>query len=127
MKRIEEMTMSELEKIASATQVDVPPDLESSVTELTDGLEAVRQLTGKEKALHWAGIAASAVILAGAGLGLNFLSGPEDTFDDPMLAYAEAQKAMQMIADALDSGADRTKEAIASFERPKDILDNIMQ
>ena len=123
------MTVSELEKIASATQIDVPTDLESSIEELTDSLEAVRQLTGKEKKrpVLWAGIAASAVIFAGIVAGHSLLSGPKDTFDDPTLAYAEAQKAMQMIADALDSGADKTNEAIASFERPKDILENIMK
>lgn len=123
------MTVSELEKIASATQIDVPTDLESSIEELTDSLEAVRQLTGKEKKrpVLWAGIAASAVIFAGIGAGHSLLSGPKDTFDDPTLAYAEAQKAMQMIADALDSGADKANEAIASFERPKDILENIMK
>ncbi len=129
MKDIEEMTLSELDRIASAEQVNIPPDLESSIEELTDGLEAVRQLAGieKKRPLLWAGIAASAVILAGTVWGLTVNSGPKDTFDDPMLAYAEAQKAMQMISDALDSGAEKTSEAMASFERPKDILDKIMK
>ncbi len=129
MKDIEEMTLSELDRIASAEQVNIPPDLESSIEELTDGLEAVRQLAGieKKRPLVWAGIAASAVILAGTVWGLTVNSGPKDTFDDPMLAYAEAQKAMQMISDALDSGAEKTSEAMASFERPKDILDKIMK
>lgn len=39
----------------------------------------------------------------------------------------KAQKAMQMIVDALDSGAEKANEAMASFERPKDILENIMR
>lgn len=129
MKDIEEMTISELERIASDGQVAIPPDLESSIEELADGLEAVRKLNvkDKKKTLLWTGIAASAAILAGATLGLKTLAEPEDTFDDPAVAYAEAQKAMQMIADALDSGAEKANEAMASFERPKDILENIMR
>lgn len=129
MKDIEEMTLSELDRIASAEQVNIPADLESSIEELTDGLEAVRQLAGieKKRPLLWAGIAASAVILAGTGWGLTVNSGPKDTFDDPMQAYAEAQKAIQTISAALDSGAEKTSEAMASFERPKDILDKIMK
>ena len=129
MKDINKMTISELEKIASDERTDIPSYLESSIEELADGLEAVRRLTGKEerKPLLWAGVAASAAILASAALGLQGISGPEDTFDDPELAYAEARKAMQMIADALDTGADRTNEAMAAFERQKDILEKMMK
>ena len=129
MKDINKMTISELEKIASDERTDIPSYLESSIEELADGLEAVRRLTGKEerKPLLWAGVAASAAILACAALGLQGFSGPEDTFDDPKLAYAEARKAMQMIADALDTGADRTNEAMAAFERQKDILEKMMK
>lgn len=129
MKDINKMTISELEKIASDERTDIPSYLESSIEELADGLEAVRRLTGKEerKPLLLAGVAASAAILACAALGLQGFSGPEDTFDDPELAYAEARKAMQMIADALDTGADRTNEAMAAFERQKDILEKMMK
>lgn len=129
MKDINKMTISELEKIASDERTDIPSYLESSIEELADGLEAVRRLTGKEerKPLLWASVAASAAILACAVLGLQGFSGPEDTFDDPELAYAEARKAMQMIADALDTGADRTNEAMAAFERQKDILEKMMK
>ena len=130
MKDIEKITIRELEVIASGDDTEVPPALESSIEKLADSLEAVRKLKRSylEMQFKWTGAAASLAIIAGAGIAA-VLSGsePKDTFDDPKLAYAEAEKALMMISEAISSGASRTDEAIASFERQEELLNMIIR
>lgn len=64
------------------------------------------------RAARWyAGIAASLLIAAGAGLYSLHDSHPRDTFDNPELAYAETQRALQLFADALQKGQDGIEKA----------------
>lgn len=130
MKDMEKITVRELEAIASDDGVEVPPTLESSIEELADSLEAVRKLkrSYQKVQLKWTGAAASSAIIAGVGIAaaLNG-SEPKDTFDDPYLAYAETEKALMMISEAMRSGVSRTDEAIASFERQEELLEGILR
>lgn len=130
MKDIENITVRELETIASGDGVEVPPSLESSIEELADSLEAIRKLkrSYREVQLKWTVAAASSAIVAGAGIAAALSGpGPKDTFDDPYLAYAEAEKALMMISEAMRSGASITDEAIASFERQEDLLEDLLR
>ena len=103
--------------------------LESSLTELVDSLEAVRRLNEPERrpAGRWIGIAAVAALLI--GLAFSFTGSPrlKDTYDDPLMAYAEAEKALTLISDVMSGGARKTTEAVEAFEVPKEIIDNIIR
>ena len=103
--------------------------LENSLTELVDSLEAIRRLNEAERrpAGRGIGIAAAAVILI--GLAFSFTGSPrlKDTYDDPLLAYAEAEKALALISDAMSGGARKTAEAVEAFEAPREIIDNIIR
>lgn len=103
--------------------------LESSLTELVDSLEAVRRLNEPERrpAGGWIGIAAAAALLIGLTLSLTGNPRLKDTYDDPLLAYAEAEKALALISDAMSGGARKTEEAVEAFEAPKEIIDNIIR
>ena len=105
--------------------------LESSLTELVDSLEAVRRLNEPERrpADGWIGIgiAAAAALLIGLALSLTGNPRLKDTYDDPLLAYAEAEKALALISDAMSGGARKTAEAVEAFEAPKEIIDNIIR
>ncbi len=104
----------------------VPEDLKSSLIELTDSLEAIRRLEedGSGKSFILTGAAAAAALLIGFSIH-TATSGPEDTFDDPHFAYAEAQKAVMLISKAMSSGADEGDRAIKAFERQKEMLEKL--
>ena len=76
---------------------------------------------------RWIGIAATAALLI--GLAFSFTGSPrlKDTYDDPLLAYAEAEKALALISDAMSGGVRKTAEAVEAFETPKEIIDNIIR
>lgn len=128
-KYIKDISLSEMEKIASETPGEVPPDLESSLEELTDSLEALRRLSREERHLsvRWVSIAAGLLLLAGLAFSLNNGQRLQDTFDDPFLAYAEAEKALMLISDAMSTGAEKSNEAFEAFEAPKEIIDKIIR
>lgn len=107
----------------------IPEDLESSLIELTDSLEAIRRLreTGSGKAAIRTGAAAAAAIaaiLAGTSIHMA-LSRPDDTFDDPHIAYAEVRKAVMLISEAMSSGAEESDKVIRAFERQKEMSDKL--
>lgn len=101
--------------------------LESSLTELVDSLEAVRRLNEPERrpAGRWIGIAAAAALLIGLAFGITGSPRLKDTYDDPLLAYAEAEKALALISDVMSGGVRKTAEAVDAFETPKEIIENI--
>lgn len=130
MKEIEKITVKELEAIASGEEIEVPSGLESSIVELADSLEAVRKIERENRKipLKRIGAAASVAILIAAGITAVYSrEGLKDTFDDPVLAYAEAEKALMMISEAMKAGAMKTDEAIATFERQEELLENIIR
>lgn len=128
-KYIKEISLSEMEKIASETPGEVPTDLESSLEELTDSLEALRRLSREERHLsvRWVSIAAGLLLLAGLAFSLSNRPRLKDTFGDPFLAYAEAEKALMLISDAMSTGAEKSNEAFEAFEAPKEIIDKIIR
>lgn len=103
--------------------------LESSLTELVDSLEAVRRLNESERrpAGRLIGIAAAATLLIGLAFSFTGSQRLKDTYDDPLLAYAEAEKALTLISDVMSGGARKTTEAVEAFEAPKEIIDDIIR
>lgn len=130
MKKIEKITVKELEAIASGDDIEVPPGLESSIVELADSLEAVRKLeqVNRKIPLRRVGAAATVAILIATGITAVYnREDLKDTFDDPVLAYAEAEKALMIISEVMKAGALKTDEAIATFERQEELLENIIR
>lgn len=128
-KYIKDISLSEMEKIASDAHNRMPQDMESYIEELADSLEALRRLSREERhiSVRWVSIAAGVVLIAGLAFSLN--NGPrlQDTFDDPFLAYAEAEKALMLISDAMSTGAEKSNEAFEAFEAQKEIIDKIIR
>lgn len=72
----------------------------------------------------YTGIAAALLIAAGTGLyALKTADRPRDTFDNPQLAYAEAQQALQLFATALNKGQDQLSKAESRTLRIREQLD----
>lgn len=63
-------------------------------------------------------IAAAAALLIGAGVaGALGAREPRDTFKDPYMAYAAAEKALERIGETLQEGADKIAESKASLDK----------
>ena len=69
----------------------------------------------------------SALAVAAAAATLLILPqrGPKDTFDDPLLAYAEVEKTFQTISEKMSAGVDIAREASASVDFPQTVIDRI--
>ena len=102
---IEKLSIEDLERISADESIPIPDGLESRVFPHRSGLQGWKPF-----------IAASLAILAGIGLTWYDRSRPlEDTFDDPALAYAA-------IEDALERMSQNVDVCIKSVEKGRDII-----
>ena len=114
---IEKLSLDELERISLDESIPVPFGLEERI-----GIPAMQ---GRRRMLlRLAGIAASLVLIG--GLALTLRPKPlQDTFDDPLLAYAEVQKTFRQISDKMNVGLELASEARTTAEKPAEILKKI--
>ena len=98
----------------------LPQGLEERLARHIDRLaaEAPRRLNAKTphrpRLWQWtAGIAASLLLASAIGLHLYTQHGaaPQDTFDDPQLAYAEARRALHLFDATFGKGEQQMEEA----------------
>lgn len=93
----------------------------------TDDTQQPRLTLHKPKAriVRWyAGIAAALLIAAGAGLYVQQANDqPRDTFDNPQLAYAEAERALQLFAATLNKGQSHVAKAESRTQRIREQLE----
>lgn len=118
MKEIKDMSIKELEAIAGDKSIAVPESLSADISATLNALELVGNGAGRHPRilLTACSIAASIALLVFAGMGVAGSSPrPKDTFDDPYMAYAQLEKAfdlistkMQDIGEASLSGSDRS-------------------
>lgn len=127
LKDIERMSFEELEKVSLDEGVKAPEGLgerlEGGMAGLAAAGEGGKSGTRLRTAIYsFAGAAAAlmlALILTG-GPGT-----PRDSFDDPMLAYAEVQKSLSLISEKLNKGMDVVQDAAPAMDRPKEIIDKL--
>ena len=119
LEEIENLSLEELERKALEAPVTVPDGLERRLRQTL----AARELAESARP-HPALRLAPFAVAAGAAAALVLLPqhGPKDSFDDPLLAYAEVEKAFQTISDKMSAGVDLAREAGSAAELPKTIL-----
>ena len=116
-KDIEKMTLEELEAVSMDEGIVVPEGFRESMEACLKSREAGR------KSLRVIGIAAAASLLVGVGFGLAGINEePKDTFDDPYLAYAQIEKALDMMSEGMKKGFDMADESEAIIIRTTEIL-----
>ncbi len=139
-KDIEKMSLEELLEAASDETVQVPEGF-------ADGLEAMRKINAltededsssihaasSESAPAKAGpfrrrmvrfISAVAAIALIAGIGFSLVENePEDTFDDPRLAYAELEKAFATISDGISRGIAMAEDSGQIIEKTSKVFE----
>lgn len=125
MKRIEEvrnLNIGDLERIADDSSVEIPEGLDDRVLSAIIASSADSTATrGRNIWKILPGVAAAGIA---ACLAIMFAMSdqPEDTFDDPRLAYAELEKAMSLISSKMERGMEIAAEAAPAIEMTDRII-----
>lgn len=115
-KDIKRMTLEELEAVSLDEGIKVPEGLSEKVRSTIESRERKRKVFSIASAA-----AAVVVIVAGLSLSESYRE-PEDTFDDPYLAYAEVEKALAMVTEGMRKGINMVEESESVIERTTEIL-----
>ena len=119
LEEIENLSLEELERNAQEAPVTVPDGLEQRLRQTLAARE-IAEAARPRPARRFIPVAVAAA--AAAAIVLLPQRGPKDSFDDPLLAYAEVEKAFQTISDKMSAGVDLAREAGSAAELPKTIL-----
>jgi len=117
MKSIDEITRlsaEDLERISLDEGIPLPEELSGKVQ------EAVRAADRQAQRRRWilpSGIAAAVAVLIAVGLTLTRNPEPQDTFDDPYLAYAEVERVFSKISGAVAYGAEKVNESEQTLDK----------
>ncbi|MBR5499700.1 MAG: hypothetical protein IKV75_06025 [Bacteroidales bacterium] len=102
-KDIENISLEGLRDISMDESISVPKSLSKKVSQ--DISNEIR----RRWSIKIAG--AAAIVILAVGLSrIKTENEPVDTFDDPYLAYAELEKAFEMVSEGMQKGIGRTVE-----------------
>jgi hypothetical protein len=119
MKTLDEITRlsaEDLERISLDTGIPVPEELSAKVQE---AVARADEAAARARRFRWAlpasGIAAALAVLV--TIGLTREPEPQDTFDDPYLAYAEVEKVFSRISGTVAYGASKITETEETLDK----------
>lgn len=124
---IEKLSFEELEKIAGNESVKASDRLDGKVMEAVMAAsfaeERRKEISSRYRKFAFSG--AFAAIAAGLALVFFLPSGPKDTFEDPMEAYAQVEQTLAYISSKMDKGMKIAAEAEPALEMTNEIFENI--
>ena len=107
-KDIENMSLEQLEAVSMDESIAVPEGFTSRLENSLDGRK------DKVRVVRFVAAAASVAILAGIGFGIaKWQDEPKDTYNDPYLAYAELERAFEMISTSMNQSLDMANSVIS--------------
>lgn len=118
-KEIENMSLEQLEAVSMDEGIVVPEGFESQLREDFGTLERLTSDDAeyglKVRTVRIIFVAAASVaVIAGIGLGIaGWQDEPKDTYNDPYLAYAELEKAFEMISTGINKSMDMANSVIS--------------
>ena len=123
LEEIEKLDFSQLEAYAEDRSIEAPADLMDRI-KAAGMARALKTGSGKRRASRaWRPVLASALaVAAGLAIVLSIPRQPEDTFDDPRLAYAEVERTLEMISNKMDKGLEIAGEAGPIIEKTNEAL-----
>lgn len=123
LEEIEKLDFSQLEAYAADRSVEAPTDLMDKIK--AAGLAQAMNSGNRKKIIPSAwrpALAGALAAAAGLAIVLSIPRQPEDTFDDPRLAYAELERTFDLISSKVDKGLELAGEAGPIIEKTNDIL-----
>ena len=125
LEEIERLSLEELEQEATRAAAPVPDGLQERLRQTL----AARELAdaARPRPTRWIPYASLAVAAAAAAIIALPQRGPKDTFDDPLLAYAEVEKAFQTISDKMSVGMEIVRDAEETAGMPYNTLNKIQK
>jgi hypothetical protein len=125
LEEIENLSIEELEQKAAEHAAPVPDGLERRLRQAL----AAREIAdaARPRPVHWIPYASLAAAAAAAALIILPQRGPKDTFDDPLLAYAEVEKTFRIISDKMSVGLDIVRDAETTADMPTNTLNKIQK
>ena len=111
---LENITTQELEAISLDEKIVVPHDLDYKIQS--------RILSKKKKTYSMISVAAAIAVIVTC-LSMSLLNTePEDTFDDPYLAYAELEKAFAKMSKGMKKGMDMVETSESVIKKSTEIF-----
>lgn len=123
LEEIEKLDFSQLEAYAEDRSIEAPADLMDRIK--AAGLaQAMKPDNRKKRVLSaWRpALAGALAVAAGLAIVLSIPRQPEDTFDDPRLAYAELERTFNLISSKVDKGLEIAGEAGPIIEKTNEAL-----
>ena len=103
LKDIENISLEDLRDVSMDENIPVPESLSKRLS------QDIRNEIRSRWSIKIAGAAAVVILAVGLSL-IRTEKEPVDTFDDPYLAYAELEKAFEMVSTGMQKGIGRTVE-----------------
>ena len=130
MKSIEDigkMSLEELEKVSQDASIKVPEGLSGRLEALLGASEIAKE-TAKPRPvwLRYAVAAAAAALLAVA-VRLSVPGEPEDSFSDPLLAYAQVEQVFERISFEGGKAAHIAGTAAPVIEKTEQIFNTVVK
>ena len=116
---ISRLSAEDLKKISVDESISVPEELSGRV-QAAVGRKEAREPAHLSSRRYGASVFAIAAAISLFALGtvlLNRERAPKDTFDDPLLAYAEVEKAFAKISGTISYGASKLSESETTIEK----------
>lgn len=119
LKDIENISFEELEAVSLNEDIKVPEGFEQRLESSLDLRFLSDSVTERpRRTMKFLAAAASVALLIGLGIGtVRWYNEPEDTFDDPYMAYEELEKAFAAISDSVGRGRKMVAESDAIIDR----------
>lgn len=123
---IEKLSMLDLDKIAADESIKVPESLKRDIAITARALEMISKddeettrVIHKPSKKRFAifSYPAAAVAVIAVGMSLTFRNTPKDTFDDPMLAYAQMEQVFGFISEKMNTGIAIASAAEPAFDK----------
>lgn len=124
-------SIGELRQAGEDARTPVPEGFAKELSGMIDSMDAAEKIvvSGRSRAKRitaWSmSAAAGLVLMAAASLALYTYRSPKDTFSDPALAYAQAEKALADISDRMSRCAEKTRTAEASVGKQIELIRDV--
>lgn len=129
LKDIEKLSFEELERISDDKSINVPEGFAGRLENAVAGLASSEacEPANRGRGLRIFSLSAAGAALAAAVVvfAVSRNPAPKDTFDDPLLAYAQVEKSFSLISEKIGKGAEMVSVVPSAMNKPKEIIDKI--